>query len=259
MSLSIGVIYCGFGTKDLVVRSLEPWVNLRAQYMGQFDRRAAVHICAVSVRFAGFEGEDDGTCDVLRGYKARGDIDHLMDGPQNVPEATARGLALQYLRDKVDLVWLADSDEFYTEDEISRVIRHVEENPWIVWWRLSLKNYVIDGKTHLVEPFTPPRLFRVNASGYRVHSFSGDNDIQYGGVITRDILPQERFASATVPKETAWVRHESWMSNERGKRKQAYQAKRWGANVCSFAWDDTHGGLIFNPALPAPKIVREES
>lgn len=248
MSQHIGLIFCAYGTKDYVHQSLRVWLDLRAA-------GHQVTICAVNVRFAGFEGEDDGTREVLRGYLERGYIDNLIDGPDNVPEAIARGTALQYLRDKVDLIWMVDSDEFYTMDEINSILRYMEENPWIAWARLCFKNYVMDDKTYLAEPFTPPRVFRVWAASYRVHSFSGDNDIAYGGTITRDILSQERFASATVPKEIAWVKHLTWQSNDRSRRKIAYQTARWG-NVCSFAWDDTQGGLIFNPALPRPKVIQ---
>jgi glycosyltransferase involved in cell wall biosynthesis len=259
--VKIGVIYCGYGTKDLVARSLEPWVNLRAQYMGQFDRRAAIHICAVSVRFAGFEGEDDGTCNVLREYKARGDIDHLVDGPQNVPETTARGMALTYLRDtaKADIVIQWDSDEVATEEELGRMIRFAEENPFVAWFRVAYRNLVFAPNQWLAEPFTPPRIHRISMDGYRLHSFSGDNDICYGGTITRDILPQDRFPSLTIPGTIANPAHHTWLSDTpenkvRSQAKVRYQMARW--NHCSFALD-SEGNLIFNPALPAPRVVRE--
>lgn len=253
MRQRIGVIFCAWGTVDLLDRSLSPWLSLRMN--PAYD----VRICAVSVKFAGFEGEDDGTRERLRWYREQGEIDHLISGPDNVPETLARGMALAHLRDtqQVDMTWMVDADEFYTSDEIARILTFVAENPWTAWFRIALKNYVIDDKTYLAEPFCPPRIHRMKAGSYRAHSFSGDNDITYGGTITRDILHQDNFPSMSIPPGTAWVRHESWMNDERGRMKSKYQWARWG-NACSFIWHDTKG-LMFNPALPEPRVIRENA
>jgi len=249
---SYGVIFTGFGTKEYIHQSLAPWVALRREAHENGDH---LYICAVSVKFAGFEGEDDGTREILREYLARGEIDHLIDGPDNISERVARGMAMRHLLDNgVTYIWQVDSDEPYTQDEIVRIKTHVESHPWIIWWRLCLKNYVFDDKTYLADPFTPPRIHQVRSGSYKVHSFSGDNDIQYGGTITRDIIPQDRFASGTVPPTVAWIRHESWPNSLRSKKKIEYQTKGRGWAQCQFAWDDSKGGLIFNPSLPAPKI-----
>ena len=57
-----------------------------------------------------------------------------------------------------------------------------------------------------------------------------------------------------IPQSVAWVRHITWQNDLRAKAKVEYQVHRWGR--CSFAWDDTKG-LIFNPSLPAPKVMRD--
>lgn len=258
--MRVGVIYSAYNAREYVERSLAPWVHLKYRYgkmsmpVGHPKNPYSFTICAVNVRFAGFETEtEDGTRELLRAYAARGDI-HLIDAPDNVPEATARGMALSYLKGQVDVVWQVDADEFYTEADIHAILAYVRANPYAEWFRLSLKNYVFDEVTYLTEPFTPPRIHRVNVRGYRAHSFSGDNDIQYGGTITRDIVPQERFASVTVPESVAWIRHLTWQDNDRSRAKIEYQLNGRGWPQCSFAWD---GGLRFNPALPAPKTARD--
>lgn len=249
--MKIGIIYCAYGTRDLVAKSLAPWLSFRKSH---FDGQS-VEICAVSVRFADFEGEDDGTKELLRTYLNTGDsINHLVDGPDNIPETVARGMALNYLKSKeVDIIWQVDSDEFYTTQEIRTIVNHIISNPWIGWFRLSFKNLVFNEKTYLTEPFTPPRIHVVKFGGYNIHSFSADNDVQYTGVLGNNIIRQEHIPSMLIPKEVCWIRHESWPNNERGKKKVLYQQKRWG-NACSFSWDENQGGLIFNPNQPKPQI-----
>lgn len=257
--MNIGLIYTGYGTKDLVDKSLEPWVNLRAQWMGQFDRRSSIRICAVSVKFAGFDGEDDGTTDLLRDHLTMGDIDHLIDGPQNVPETTARGMGLRWLKEQgVDTVIQWDADEVADEESISRMLSFIESDPFTQWFRFAYRNLVFDEKTWLAEPFCPPRVHRVNAQdGYTAHSFSSDNDICYGHPMLRNLKPQEAYASRVVPPEIFNPKHFSWLNNERSRKKIDYQLRGRGWPQCSFAWDDSKGGLIFNPNLPEPKVIRE--
>jgi hypothetical protein len=245
-----GVIFCAWGTLDLVDKSLAPWIELR--------RQGKCKICAVSVRFAGFEGDDDGTREYLRGALECGDIDHLVDSPDNILETTARGMALTYLKDQgVTHVWQVDSDEWYEIDQINRIIEWVKANEFIVWHRLSLRNYVFDEKTYLADPFTPPRIHAIDSrSSCIAEQFYEDNAIMYRGTITNQLFPDKAFASDTIPESVAAIRHLSWPNSLRSKKKCEYQKARWG-NACSFIWDDSQGGLIFNPALPRPRIIHE--
>ncbi len=259
--MRIGIIYCAYGTKDYLKQSLSPWIDIKTLSSFAFQTDGVsphVSICAINVRFAGFEGEDDGTREELRGYLERGEIDHLIEGPDNIPETTARGMALRYLKDQgCDISIMVDSDEFYTIHNIGQIFEFVADNPWVQWFRVSLRNMVFDDKTWLAEPFQPPRIHRLSVEDgrYEAHSFCADNDILYGGTITRDLKPQSQFSSITIPPEVAFVRHESWPNSLRSKAKVEYQTRRWG-NACSFSWDDQKG-LIFNPTLPQPRVVTE--
>lgn len=246
----IGVILCGYGTRDLIDRAISPWLSLRMN--PTYD----IRICAVSVRFAGFEGEDDGTRERLRWYLENGEIDHLVDSPDGMTEVAARSAALSWLMNRgITHSWQVDSDEQYEVDQIKRIVLWVETNPFIVWHRLNLRNLVFDEHTYLAEPFTPSRIHRIDSlSSCIADSFYEDNGIQYLSVVTGKLFPDREFASATVPESIAAIKHYSWINDERSRLKQAYQWRRW--NYCSFAWDE-HKGLVFNPALPAPKIVRE--
>lgn len=249
----IGIIFCGYGTVDLIDRSLSPWLSLRMN--PDYD----IKICAVSVKFAGFEGEDDGTCGRLHWYKENREIDYLLHGMCNIPETQARGMALTYLKQQgCDIIVQFDSDEVTDTESLKRMLVFVNQNPWTQWFRFSYRNLVLNESTWLAEPFTPPRVHRVIApNGYSAHSFSGDNDICYSHHIVRNLMPQDAFASQVIPPQVFSPLHYSWLNNERSRLKVLYQNRRW--NHCSFSWDDSQGGLIFNPALPRPKIISEIS
>lgn len=251
--MTYGVIFSAYQTREYVSKALDAWIELRATATD-----FKVLICAVSVRFAGFDGDDDGTREILRYHLERGEIDHVFDGPDNIPESTARSLGLQWLTNRqegnADMLIQWDADEVATVDQLRRIIAFTEANPFVAWFRVSYANVVFTPDQRLAEPFTPPRIHRVRIPGYCVHSFSGDNDIDYGGSITRDIRHQSGFPSMTIPASVALVAHWSWLNDSRSQSKQAYQWARW--KTCSFTWDDSKGGLIFNPALPAPKVVQ---
>lgn len=251
----IGVIYTAFNTTDLVESSLRPWMDAQVESLGGHQ----YVICAVSVPFAGFPlDSEDNTTDKLRFYRDEDYIQHVIDEPRNISEAEARSMALTWLKGRgVDVTIQVDSDEEYTPDDIVNIFRFVESQPFVTWFRLSLKNYVFDDKHYLIEPFTPPRIHRMRSGGFEAARFVGDNNIRYLGYVAPQInrpLAEGDFSSMTVPASTAWIRHLTWQNNDRSRRKIEYQLKGRGWPQCSFSWDDAQGGLIFNPALPAPAV-----
>lgn len=249
----IGVIFSAYQTKEYVKASLNGWIGLR-NLMGKEN----VLVCAVSVRFAGFEGEDDGTREVLREALSLGLIDHLIEDPQNIPETTARGMGLTWLKAQgADIIIQWDADEVATPEELAFITFYVNDNPWADWYRISYRNLVFTTNQWLADPFTPPRIHRVRTKGLEAHSFSGDNDIQYVNLATGAFVSQETLPSQIVYESVAFPRHYTWLNDERSRQKVAYQQRRWGH--CSFSWDDAQGGLIFNPAFPRPKVVREST
>lgn len=260
--MKVGIIWVGHQCEDLMERSLAPWIAARATKLGGHD----FTICAVSVPFEGFpqESEPDRTRTLLGFASTDNQIDHAIVRDKVMKETEARGAALRWLVDKgVDVLVQVDADERYLPTQIEAIMRWVEANPYVDWFRLALRNLVFTVTQYLAEPFTPPRIHRVRVRGYQVHSFHEDNGITYGGTITRDLLPDSQFSSMTIPKEVAWVEHETWLSDERSRRKVAYQIARW--HHCSFRWDDVANELRFDEAfyaargLPLPEVLRTDS
>ncbi len=251
----IGIIYCAYNTGQYVWGSLTPWMQARTMKLNNHD----FVIAAVSLPFAGFPSEqEDNTIPQLREWLALGQIDTLITEPKNVPETVARSMALRYLKDQgCDLFWQADSDEFPEIDDIQNIIRFVGANPFAAAFRLSLKNYVFDDKTYLVEPFTPMRIHRLSWRSFRAEGFWADNNVFYRGG-TEGYDPRDtELPIMTVPLSIAWLRHLTWQSDLRSKKKIEYQLRGRNWPSCQFSWDDTKG-LIFNPALPAPQVARDE-
>lgn len=244
-----GVLFVGFNTEDLVHQSIAPWIAAREIKLGGHE----YVICAISLPFAGFPNDsEDNTTNILRQYRDEGKIDYLVTEPRNIPETAARSMGLRFLKERgVTHSWQADSDEMITVENIKAIADYVARDEWTTWWRLSLKNYVGDDKHYLVDPFQPSRIHRINAGAYVAHSFSQDNDICYGGGITRDLKPQEAFSSKTISKEIAWIRHATWGNDLRSKKKIEYQRLRWGC--CSFRWNDELNRLEWDEAYYAAR------
>lgn len=266
--MKVGVILTGYNMAEYVRPCLDAWIAARVRALGGHT----FLICAVSVPFAGFPNDhEDDTVPLLRGELEDGHIDHLITEPKHIPETTARSMALTWLAAQgADVLWQVDMDEFITLDQIAYILKTIEMpgNEWVEWYRLSYKNYIFDDKTYLVDLFQPPRIHRVKSIRYpnlRAHCFIADNDIGYQDKNEPNgtIWPQSSLASGTIvpvgpnAQASAPIRHMTWQNSPRSKHKISYQldSRRWP--TCSFSWDDAKG-LIFNPALPAPQVARDE-
>lgn len=259
----IGVIAVGRDCADVLDSVLAPWIDAMARH--------DIRICLLSATFKGMEGilppaPDEATVRAMQGYhtKHAGRINAVaFDG--YMTEAEVREVGRRVLmKQGVDLIWLLDCDELYTADNIDRIIAFVNRTPLVTWYKLSLRNYVFDDKTYLVDPFTPPRIWRCKAGEWVLHRCTYDNDMVYStpaGVEVADVA----LSTMTIPPALVLVKHLSWMNDARGQMKVRYQERHFAhGGGCSYAWDPVRG-LVFNPAwyarnrLPLPETVREDS
>ncbi len=240
--MTVGVVFCAWQSEDYLWRALKPWLDAAAERVpGQLNEHP-IRICAVSVPFVGFPQEPlDNTVALLQEYETQGEIDKLITSETPMKETEARGLALKWLVEQgVDILWQVDSDEEYTVAEIDRTLAFVAARPGMAWFRGSLKNYVFDTKTHLVDPFCPPRIHRTKlASGHMAVGFIDDNNVFYAN--TEEQRRDTDFPSCQIPKSVQWVRHITWQDSPRSRAKCLYQWSRWGN--CSFKWNETENRL----------------
>ena len=246
-----GIIYCGYNTEDYVLRSIEPFLN-RNNHV----------VSAVSVPFKEYKGIDcfhDHTTDLLRELVEQRRLKYLVESPQYVSEAEARNNALFYLKKyDIDYIWLVDSDEFYTEDDIKNIENYVEQSNKNLF-KISLKNHVFDLDHYLEEPFSPPRIFKTNIKDvFQLANFYWDNDICYehnGEMIRYDQIEELEV----IPEDLAFIPHYTWLNDKIGKRKVDYQNRHFGH--CGYKWDHRRGCLEFNEDfyqkhnIAIPKVI----
>ena len=254
--MRIGIIYCAYSSEEYVEKSLSPFIEGASGH--------SFVISAISYPFVGFEkGGNKKTLDILRKYRDEGKI-YLNYGSEEIEEPTARQIALdQLLEIGVDLIWMVDSDELYTKQQIHGIIKFVQEEEFVAWFRLSFKNRVFDFD-YLEEPFCPPRIFRIKVSNYQINRFIDDNNLSYRGRLKRDIVPDLALSNMTVPKSVAWIDHYTWLdtpeSKGRTKKKVEYQLKHFG--ICSYKWDYKENKLEFDEKYyegkSLPKVLKDE-
>ena len=264
--MKIGIIYTSYQMANYVDMSLNPWVSARSN---RVDGHTYL-IVAVSLPFEGFplESSVDDTESFLRNRLYRGDIDHLICQKTPLKETEARGLALKWLvGQNVDVLWMCDGDERFTQSDISGAARFVDDNPWVQWFRLPYRNLVFDEKHFLAEPFTPPRIHRVYApGGYKVCNFWDDNNVLYNRpwMVDSPVIQDIAFSSMPIPTSSANPLHYTWLNNERSRKNIEYQTKsrKW---LCSYRWDEEANQLRFNEpyfaarGLPLPEVISLDS
>jgi hypothetical protein len=257
--MKIGLIFTSFGMPEYFQESIKQWIEAKNRH----DLRIAI----VSLPFKEYvmlNPSDDVTISEAKGLLEQGKINHLITEPKFIPEWEARQLALEkLLSDGCEIIGQADGDEFPTAEEIDRTFNYLKDNPWITWFKGNYRNYVFDENSYLEDSFTPPRWYRVIAGQYRMARFSYDNDIAYVDKEGR-LISHLALSSLTIPSRIQNIRHLTWLNNARTRNKILYQATRWGSlDGCSYAWDDSKGGLIWNDSFfkktgqSIPRIVKQ--
>jgi len=174
-------------------------------------------------------------------------------------EANHRNLALKPLLDQnCDVIWLLDiQDEFYTVKNIKDIIGYILMNSYYCWYSVSLKNYVFDDKTFLLDPFTPPRIFKTSYNGFKFKKFAFDNDPVYIDQNKTDLpgvnydydstryISYKQFSNIVIPQNVCFCKHLTWLNNEKSKRKILYQNSHF-RGICGYKWNDKENKLEFN-------------
>lgn len=225
--MKIGIILTGYGSVEYVEKCLSPWIEFRRI-------NPDTKICAVSVLFDKFEPlPDDGTQAAFVKLKSQNDIDNIILGPSPTSEVEARTSAAQWLiKNGSDTLWQVDLDEFYTVEQIERIIKFINRDSFITCYQLSLKNYIFTERQFLRKAFTPMRIHRVVSGDFLFGGFYDDNN---GFYLLQDKRVKDiSLASKLIPETVAWIKHITWLSDERSRRKINYQTAR-GWN-CSFTW-----------------------
>lgn len=235
--MKIGVIYCGYNSYEYAKENIKVFLEAR-------DNNIINQICAVSLPFLEYydinKEEDETTSFLLELYKSN-KIDNIFTNPRFIKEHLARDLCLQYLKImNMDIIWLVDADEFYTNKQIMDIINYVSNNNF-GWYKVNFKNYIFDGK-QWVDNFCPPRIFKTNFMNYSIKEFYWDNDIIYNDQHNNK-FSYNSILNIEIPKEVAHIKHLTWL-HENGKLKFEYQMKHFGH--CGYKWNYETNKLELN-------------
>jgi hypothetical protein len=255
--MKIGVLLCAFQCEEHLDGVLKPWME--AQINND------IVISSVSVMFSEyadmqFNQDNTATKEKLVSYSGQKQgIKYHYFGVGSQSEAKARNLALEPLKNEnCDVIWLLDGDEYYTLEEINKIIGFVKQQKFVNWFGINFKNFVFDG-TVWVDGFCPPRIFRTEIGKYyKLDEFYWDNDIHYKSQSGDGLISYKELASFNIPKGFAHIKHLTWLNNEKTKRKVEYQIKHFGH--CSYRWNKEKNILEFDPdfhakhRIPIPKL-----
>ena len=255
--MKIGFLLCAYNQEEFIHDCLRDLVK--------FSKENGHIISAASVPFKEYEDmgvESDDTTNILKERLFWMDIDYLIDEPKFISEAEARTLALNpILEEECTHLFMLDSDEIFSYEQLNNIVNFIAKDPFIDWYSISYKNYV--GNGYLEEPFTPPRIFKVNVKGGKLKEFYWDNDLVYE--IDGEKVDYKSLSNKIVPKEIANPDHFSWTNTEKNKSKIKYHEIHFGppkGTGCSYKWDETQG-IIINPEYyqkigqTPPKIIYE--
>lgn len=228
--MKFGILLTAYNFSDTIDQCLTPWMAVEDVENLKF--------CAVSLPFKEYEGKEIPEDDTAEKLTIKYGIDTITE-PKYIPEYEARNLAFDKLKD-CDYIWILDSDEVYTEQDIEKIIKFVKFNPEIYYFCINFKNYVFDGKCW-VDGFCPPRIFKTK----RAKGFYWDNDMMYD--LDGQNMSYKQMSMAKIPKNTAHVKHLTWLNNERTKNKIQYQEEHFkGGFGCSYRWNEEKDCLEFN-------------
>ncbi len=263
--MNFSILFCAYNMEDYLKKSLSPFIEAKKNGILNCNFK----IVAISTPFEQFnEPRTDNTLLLLKEMYKNGEIDFLIESNLPIKETEARGMALNWAKNNdSDFSFQVDADEFYTLEQIEKIINFVKQNLFNVWFKISLKNLVFSSEKFLKEPFQPPRIhklkYNTKISNLEAIGFHDDNGVAYkdrNGKIWLD----KQLPCKIIPSNIVWVKHFTWLNDERSKKKIEYHTKRWGSNFCSFKWDKEKG-LSFNEEYykmigkPLPEVIEESS
>jgi len=237
--MKIGIIFSLYGCEDYLDRCLFPWIKLRKEL------NLVLTACnGMYNDFLQYGFKDKSHKSLIKAIGK--DFDFLINttGEYLWDEQNSKNYPLNYLKDRsVDLIWIVDGDEFYTEENIRKIINFIQSNPNPDAYAVHFKNYTIK-IPYWTEGFCRESIYWVNRNG-GISDFHFDTYMRYNDGKT--INQTQNFVR--IPKKVSLIDHNSWLSDDpRIPEKVVYQNGRFWGNEgerCSFTYNESEG-LKFN-------------
>ena len=237
--MKIGLIASAYNCGDFLDDCLEPWFRFKKESNHELYC-SIIHNCFHENEELGLPlNSSDNTESILESYYSNGLLNNYFSSQKYLKEHEARNVCLKSVLDnKVDYVWTLGLDEIFTVEEINKILKFVEINPFVDWFKINYKNYIFDGSVW-IDGFCPPRIFKVNCHG-GLKELYYDDDFVYA-----DGTDYKKLPNIEIPSSIAHIKHMTWL-HENGKAKVEYQKARWGDSGCSYSWNYQENKLEFN-------------
>jgi FkbM family methyltransferase len=237
-NLKIGVLFASYNCADHIDRCFQPWLNLREE---------------LNLVLASTNGRYD-LSDLKFDYKGNDSLIKLLGKNLDFlvhstsvnhrwSEEQSRTYMLNYMLDrKVDLIFVIDADEFYTEEQIRKILKYVQENPSYDAYNVQFKNYVIK-LPYWIEGFNKSVIYWCSRHN-GIKCFNFDCEIAYND----GTIIQKNTNVNIIPKNIAFVDHYSWLENDpRTKEKTVLQNVKYSGEEnlkCAFCYDDNNNLIV---------------
>ena len=141
------------------------------------------------------------------------------------------------------------SDEYYTEENIEKIITYItrEDNSLFTWFSINFKNYILDG-SKWVDGFCPPRIFRTQYGNFKLLQCYWDNDFIYSHRVGETETHRANYrdlSSKEIPRAVAHIKHLTWIDTPNIINKINYQKKHFNG-ICSYKINEDTGKLELN-------------
>ena len=237
-NLKIGVLFASYNCADHIDRCFQPWLNLREE----LDLVLASTNGRYNISDLKFDYKGNDSLIKLLG-KNLDFLVHSTSVNHRWTEEESRTYMLNYMLDrKVDLIFVIDADEFYTEEQIRNILKYVQENSNYDAYNVQFKNYVIK-LPYWIEGFNKSVIYWCDRHG-GIKCFNFDCEIAYND----GTIIQKNTNVNIIPKNIAFVDHYSWLENDpRTKEKTVLQnVKYFGEEnlKCAFCYDQNNNLIV---------------
>lgn len=239
----IGITMIGYECQEQLEKVLPYWIRLKenppANSRIESIKIGFTHGCFEETAKLGFPIlSTDGTIEHLMKLKDTDSIDYLQirDTPQKEYEMWTNGF--QTFKDDIDLLWMLNTDEFWELDEIENVLKYIENNDLLDFYKVNFKNFCIDEDTW-IDDFIVPRIWWAKKQG-GIKRFYQDDLLEYNNG-KKDV----QCSHLTIPPSVAFPKHYSWVGSKAYlQRKLNFQKLRYGGS--SYRWNDITDKLELN-------------
>jgi len=261
----IGIQILAYNCEKSFPRLIEPWLKLKEKHNFKFwvgSKQFTIY------KEMGSKDMNDGTVKLLK-TKYANVIDCLYIPENTMHEQELRNVGLDYCKkENVELLWILDSDEFYTEEQIDNAINYVKENTKVDMFGVSQKNCIRE-YTPEDECFTNIRAIRMKRHG-GIQSFYFEAYHEYEDGVRWDTRTDHSTSSncnpgswtsefkEDIPREICFPEHFTWTKElntcgpEHIKEKIEYQKRMYAGGgdpentICGYEWDEENQKLVHN-------------